>query len=352
MSSALAKFHAPLKPVSPTGMPEAGAEVIVGRSQPMQDLLHMVGLVADSRATILIEGESGTGKELIAREIHRRSRRRDRPFVAVNCAALAESLLESELFGHVKGAFTGAVFNKQGLFEEADGGTLFLDEITETSLAFQAKLLRTLEDHEIRPVGASGTVRVNVRLLAATNRNLRQAVEEHSFREDLAYRLAVVPFVIPPLRERREDIPELVEHFVGKVCRQNGLSAKRVPPGALRRLLGHSWPGNVRELENLVERAVLLSPGEELDPAFFVPAAAGAADPESLRQATIAAVESVEKEHILRAMRQCAGNRAEAARLLHVSRATLYKRLRRYGLFNEARQAGAGCPRPGATGGR
>jgi two-component system response regulator AtoC len=326
--------------------------LIVGRSQAMRDLLQMVGRVADSQATILIEGESGTGKGLIAREIHRRSRRRERPFVAVNCAALAETLLESELFGHVKGAFTGALFNKKGLFEEADGGTLFLDEIAETSLAFQAKLLRAIEDHEIRPVGASRTVKVNVRLIAATNRQLREAVQEHIFRQDLAYRLAVVPIVIPPLRERREDIPEMVEHFVAKVCRQNGLPLKRVPPDAMQRLLNHTWPGNVRELENLVERAVLLSPGDELDPLFFAPPDAGAPRSESLRQAAIAAVETVEKEHILWAVRQCAGNRAQAARLLSISRATLYKRLKRYGLFNESGPAAGGWPRPGATGGR
>lgn len=305
---------------------------IVGRSPTVQDLLRLVRLVAESHATVLVQGESGTGKELVARAIHRHSQRCERPFVAVNCAALPEALLESELFGHVKGAFTGAVCNKKGLFEEADGGTLLLDEITEAGLAIQAKLLRVLEQKEIRPVGGNKSIAVDVRVIATTNRSLKQAVAEKVFRADLAYRLGAIPLFIAPLRQRPEDIPQLAVHFVERYCRENGLPAKRIPPDALRLLVDYPWPGNVRELEHLIERAVLLSPGPEIIPRAFLLPQQEDSGVESLGQAIASAVAVVERDKILQAIRQAGGNRSRAAHLLHISRATLYKKVKRYHL--------------------
>jgi len=237
---------------------------IIGRSKPLQALLKQVRLVAQSESTVLLQGESGTGKELIARAIHTYSPRKERPFVTLDCGTVSESLLESELFGYVKGAFTGATSNKKGLCEEANRGTLFFDEIGDVTPAFQAKLLRLLQTGEIRPVGSTKPMSVDVRIVAATNKELRHEVQEQRFREDLYYRLAVVPLAVPPLRERREDIPLLVSHFLTQYSQRSGQPAKLISPAVLQQLMDAPWPGNIRELEHTIERAVVLSPGTEI----------------------------------------------------------------------------------------
>src|SRR5919108_1109871 len=239
-------------------------EELVGRSAPMRELLTKVVRIAPTEVTVLITGESGTGKELIARAIHANSRRSGRPFVPVNCAAISENLLESELFGHVKGAFTGAVKLRRGLLEEAGGGTFFFDEIAETTPAFQAKLLRVIQEHEIRRVGDNASIPVDVRVLAATNQDLRQAIAEKRFREDLFYRLNVVPLVMPPLRERREDIALLAQHFLTRFNQRNG-TRRTLTQGALQKMATYDFPGNVRELENVVEQAAALAQGDEIE---------------------------------------------------------------------------------------
>jgi two-component system response regulator HydG len=303
-----------------------GLEHIVGRSAPIRELLERVRRVAPTDSTVLISGESGTGKELVARALHAGSRRSQKPFVPVNCAAITETLLESELFGHARGAFTGATRARRGLFEEASGGTLFIDEITETAPGFQAKLLRALQEGEIRRVGESMPVRVDVRVIASTNREIKQAVAERRFREDLYYRLAVVPLRVPPLRERREDVPLLVEHFLEAHARRTGVR-KRLDPEALARLETYSWPGNVRELENLVEQAAALSQGPVITPVdmpFDTPG------PDQPPPGTLAeAVEEAERRAITAAVQRCQGDLGEAARQLGVSSTTLWRRMKR-----------------------
>ena len=242
---------------------------IIGNSQPMQDVYKTLGRIADSDVTVLITGESGTGKELIARAIHINSRRLGKPFVALNCAAIPHELLENELFGHERGAFTGATDRKSGKFEQADGGTLFLDEIGDMPLELQAKLLRVLQEKEITRTGGSQTIRVDVRIVAATNQNIAQLVEQKRFREDLYYRLNVVPIKLPALRERRSDIPMLVEFFLQRAKQDLGIEAMECSPETLDLLKTHSWPGNVRELENVIKRAALLSPNHVLTPPDF-----------------------------------------------------------------------------------
>ncbi|MBI3610799.1 MAG: sigma-54-dependent Fis family transcriptional regulator [Nitrospirae bacterium] len=311
---------------------ETASSDIIGRSKPMQALFRLIRLVANSNTTILIYGESGTGKELVARSIHQQSPRRDRPFVTIDCGALPETLLESELFGHVRGSFTGAIGNKKGLFEEAHGGTLLLDEIGDTTPAFQSKLLRVLQENEIRPVGSNKTIKVDVRVIAATNKDLKKSVEKKTFREDLYYRLAVVPIVIPTLRQRKEDIPLLADHFIKKYCGRNRLEPRRIAPKAMRLLIDSPWPGNVRELENVIERAVLISPDSEINAEvlFLQPVTEESSDP--LPQAARMATEMVEKEKIAEATQRAKGNRSEAAKILGISRATLYNKLKRYHL--------------------
>src|SRR5262245_3043542 len=247
---------------------------IIGQSKAMRAIFRLVRLVANSNATILLQGESGTGKELIARALHQHSARHDGPFIAINCASLPDTLLESELFGYVRGAFTGASHNKKGLFQEADGGTLLLDEVADTPATLQSKLLRVLQDNEIRPLGTGRSIKVDVRVIVATNKDLRKEVEKGAFREDLFYRLNVVPIVIPPLRQRAEDIPLLVNHFIDKFSKQYGLETKTISPPGLRLLLDHLWPGNVRELENVVARAVLINPGPQIEAETLFPAQA------------------------------------------------------------------------------
>jgi DNA-binding NtrC family response regulator len=307
---------------------------IIGRSRAMRELYRVIQRVSGSDTTILIYGESGTGKELVARAIHQQSPRRDRPFVTIDCGALTDTLLESELFGHVRGSFTGAVGNKKGLFEEAHGGTLLLDEIGDTTAAFQSKLLRVLQENEIRPVGGNRTIHVDVRVLAATNKDLKKSVEKKSFREDLYYRLAVVPVLIPPLRQRREDIPLLIDHFVKKYCDRNRLERKWISPKAVRLLTESPWPGNVRELENVIERAVLMSPGAEIatEMLFLDPAAEESGDP--LQNVIRSTTAIVEREKIAEATKRAQGNRSRAAKLLGISRATLYNKLKRYNLLD------------------
>jgi DNA-binding NtrC family response regulator len=239
---------------------------IVGKSKVMEDVFKIVRQIADSKSTVLIMGESGTGKELISRAIHYNSNRRNYPFVTINCAAIPETLIESELFGHEKGAFTNAIEKKLGRFEVAHEGTLFLDEIGELSLATQAKILRFLEEKEFNRVGGSKTIKVDVRLITATNKELTQLLKKGSFREDLYYRINVVPIVIPPLRERKEDIPLLIDHFIRKFNEENNKNVKGVSKEALELMMNYEWPGNVRELENLVERVIALTPNEHIQP--------------------------------------------------------------------------------------
>lgn len=304
---------------------------LIGQSAAMQQLFDMVSLVADSSATVLIQGESGTGKELLAKTIHALSKRKDQPFIVVDCGALPETLLESELFGHVKGAFTGAVANKQGLFQEADRGTIFLDEIADTAPVFQAKLLRVLQEGEIKPVGGTKTIKVDVRIISATNRDLADLVKAGSFRRDLYYRLAVLPVYLPPLRDRREDIPLLAEHFISRSCTRHHQPIRPMSDQAMRALSRASWPGNVRELQHYIERAVVTTTGPTIACRdLLAPDPVG--DEEDLRSATRGAVTQAERTCIVDALKKTGGNRAKAAKLLKISRAGLYNKLRAYSI--------------------
>ncbi len=308
-------------------------ENIVGRSPQMLQVYKTIARVAESRSTVLITGESGTGKELIARAIHFNSPRASRPFVAVDCGSLAETLLESELFGHVRGAFTGAITGKKGLFEEADSGTCFLDEVGDISLSMQAKLLRVLQEHEIKRVGGTETIKVDVRVVAATNKDLEQLVAEQKFREDLFYRMNVVAIHIPPLRERVEDIPLLAEHFLRKYTAENGKPIPRLSPGAVDLLAGYRWPGNVRELENVIERTVTLSRNnlilpEDLPRRIRVesPKVSVASLPSSI------SLSELERRYIQKVLEDTGGNKKKTAEILGIDRRTLYRMAARYGI--------------------
>jgi two-component system response regulator HydG len=307
-----------------------GLEHIVGRSSAMREVLERVVRVGPTDATVLISGESGTGKELVARALHVSSRRGNRPFVPVNCAAITDTLLESELFGHARGAFTGATRARRGLFEEAHGGTLFIDEIGETSPGFQAKLLRALQEGEVRRVGESVPVQVDVRVIAATNQDLRRAIADRRFREDLYYRLAVVPIRIPPLRERIEDVPLLAAHFAERFAARTG-TRKVLTPEAVARLQRHPWPGNVRELENVIEQAAALGTGAEIRAEDVeVETHAGPAGEEARTLA--AAVEDAERRTIEAALTRAGGDLARVARELGVSGTTLWRKMKRLGV--------------------
>ncbi|HEY7170727.1 MAG TPA: sigma-54 dependent transcriptional regulator [Vicinamibacterales bacterium] len=306
---------------------------IVGRSRPMQEIIARAERVAETKSTVLITGETGTGKELVARAIHNRSAQQDMPLIRVNCAAIPESLLESELFGHVRGAFTGAAATKKGKFALADGGTIFLDEIGTMSTALQAKLLRVLQEREFEPLGAERTEKVDLRVIAATNRDLRQMVAEGKFQEDLFYRLNVIPIELPPLRERREDIPALVDHFLRKHAQRTGRRIDRIDEAVLAALQQYDWPGNVRELENTIERAVVLSTGPVITARSV--SVLGAAAPQSsglpslkLRQN----IEWVEKETIRRALESSRGVKKDAAELMGISQRALSYYLAKYRL--------------------
>lgn len=323
-----------LKPVQVEHPPPAARESLgelIGRSPAMQQLFDMTSLVADSSATVLIQGESGTGKELVAKTIHELSYRNGKPIVVVDCGSLPETLLESELFGHVKGAFTGAVANKPGLFEEADGGTIFLDEIADTTPMFQAKLLRVLQEGEIKPVGGTQPIKIDARVISATNKDLAELVKAKTFRQDLYYRLAVLPLYLPPLRERREDIPLLVEHFVAGSCKRHRQPLRHVPEEMMHALSEAAWPGNVRELQHYIERAVVTTTGPTLACKDLVAPGSVAKD-EDLRSATRVAVTQAERARIVDALKKTGGNRLNAAKLLKISRASLYNKLRSYHL--------------------
>lgn len=311
---------------------------IIARSAKMQAIFKTIKKIADYKTSILITGESGTGKELIAKAIHASSPRRDNPMIDVNCGGIPETLLESELFGHAKGAFTDAYKGKKGLFEEADGGTLFLDEMGELPLSLQVKLLRALQEDEIRPLGESKTVKVDVRIITATARNLGDMVNKKLFREDLFYRINVLTIEVPPLRERREDIPLLVEHFVQKYNRRLGLQIKTVHSDCLQRLMGYNWPGNVRELENVMERSMVLAEEETLTTEIL--------PPELLRQSTLSGEDlffwdefsiktnskKLERQLIAKALDETKGNKTKAASLLEISLPALLYKIKEYNI--------------------
>ncbi|TLY16535.1 MAG: sigma-54-dependent Fis family transcriptional regulator [Nitrospirae bacterium] len=313
---------------------------LVGCSPLMLEVYKLVARVSTGKSTVLLEGESGTGKELIARAIHANSPRRERLFVPVNCAALPDTLLETELFGHEKGAFTGAVGVKQGLFETAHEGSIFLDEIGELGLALQVKLLRVIQEQEVRRVGGTGSIKVDVRIIAATNRDLANLVKEGRFREDLFYRLNVVRIGLPPLRERREDIPVLAHHFFQKFSRGSTRPITGFVPGTLALLQRYHWPGNVRELENAIERAVSLSHGPLVLPDDLPEAIrnAGASSSEdrvgrgSGKEEALLTLDEVEKRHLMKVLRETGGNKARAAKILGIDRRTLYRMAERFGL--------------------
>lgn len=312
---------------------------IIGRSQPMKKLMDMMSMVAPSEATVLITGESGTGKELIARSLHFNSPRKEKPLVVVNCASITETLLESELFGHEKGAFTGADKRREGRFMQANHGTIFLDEIGETSPTMQAKLLRVLQEKEVQRVGSEETIKVDVRIVAATNRNLEADVANGRFREDLFYRLNVMNLNVPPLKERQEDIPLFAQHFLKKFADKNRKTVKGFVPLAVDMLLNYDWPGNVRELENAIERAVILLTGEHITekqlplnitkkyPDLSTSPIAAAPVMDGTRS-----MEEIEKEAILATLKASGGNKSETARRLGITRKTLHNKLKNYGL--------------------
>jgi two-component system, NtrC family, response regulator HydG len=309
---------------------------LIGRSAAMTRLLDLVAQVAPSEATALVTGESGTGKEMIAGAIHYNSPRKGGPFIRINCAAITETLLESELFGHEKGSFTGADRRKEGKFRQADGGTIFLDEVSEMSLGMQVKLLRVLQEREFTRVGGEELIRVDVRVIAATNRDLLRAVTEGRFREDLYYRLNVVNLRVPPLRERKEDIPLLAQHFLKIFAERNRKALKGFTPRALDRLLRYHWPGNVRELMNTVERGVVLSRADVLDeedvaPVLEADSPRAPADPAAASAGGDTSLESVEKATILKTLEEAGGNKSEAARRLGITRRTLHLKLKKYG---------------------
>lgn len=316
-----------------------GFENLLGRSPAWLQLLDMASRAARAHSTVLLRGETGTGKDLLARAIHRNSPRKDRPFVAINCGAIPRELIESELFGHVRGAFTGAVANRKGQAEMAEGGTLFLDEIGELPLELQVKLLRLVQQGEVAKLGASGATRVDVRIIAATNRNLQAMVEDGAFREDLYYRLSVIPLDLPPLRERPEDIPELVEHFFVQSREKNGRPNLVLPPCLLPHFTSYRWPGNVRELENVVERLVVLSPGDQINledlPDFLRRSRSTVEELRLDLPPQGISLETVEKELILRALEKFNWNQSQAARYLDLSRKTLIYRMDKFKLRRE-----------------
>nr|WP_217909566.1 sigma-54 dependent transcriptional regulator [Desulfosediminicola flagellatus] len=304
---------------------------IIGESPKMQELLEMISYVAPTEATVLVYGESGTGKELVAEALHSNSERKGGPFIKVNCAALAESLLESELFGHEKGAFTGADRERDGKFVQADGGTLFLDEIGETSQAMQVKLLRVLQEHELQRVGGEKTIQVDVRIIAATNRNLEDEVKTGNFREDLYYRLNVVMLEVPPLRTRAGDIPLLVNHFVRKFAEKNRRSVQSVIPECMEALNSYPWPGNVRELENAIERGIILMRGDQLTQKSL-PLSVQNYKRQSAPEADTepASLYEAEKRLVIETLAKTEGNKSEAARRLGITRKTLQNKLNKY----------------------
>jgi two-component system, NtrC family, response regulator AtoC len=304
---------------------------IIGTSPALQSVFRLVEKVAATSTSILIQGESGTGKELIARAIHHNSPRAERPFVAVNCGAIPETLLESELFGHTKGAFTGAVTTKLGLFRSAEGGTVFLDEVGEISAAMQVRLLRALQEHEVVPLGSSTAVPFDARIICATNRDLEKEVSEGRFREDLFYRLNVIEIYLPPLRERREDIPLLARSFITRTARDQQRDEKSIEPAAMSALINYTWPGNIRELQNAIERAFTLS-NDAIDLDSLPPRVRDAASPTPMRDpdGLRPTLEEIERRHIFETLVSVNQDKARAANILGIDLSTLYRKLKRY----------------------
>jgi two-component system, NtrC family, nitrogen regulation response regulator NtrX len=317
---------------------------MVGESYVMGQLREQIAMAAPTNGRVLIFGENGTGKELVARSIHQLSRRRGGPFVEVNCAAIPEELIESELFGHVKGAFTGAVADRRGKFEASDGGTLFLDEIADMSLKTQAKVLRALQEQVVEPVGGTGTMKVDVRVLAATNKDLPAEIRAGRFREDLYFRLNVIPIFVPPLRDREADIPLLASHFMEELAREYGRRPKRLDAGAAAGLRGYHWPGNVRELRNVVERLMIMVPGETItmaDLAFLDPSTVPVEIPPGAPALSLHdARERFERDYILRALAAQQGNMSRTADALGVERSNLYRKMRAFGIVPARRAEG------------
>ncbi|MBI5967993.1 MAG: sigma-54-dependent Fis family transcriptional regulator [Deltaproteobacteria bacterium] len=309
------------------------SELIIGKSKVMQRIMEIIYKVAPTESTVLITGESGTGKELVAQTIHQLSPRKEKEFVPVDCNALVESLLESELFGHVKGSFTGAVSTKHGLFELANGGTFFFDEVGNLTLNTQAKLLRAIQEREVKPVGGSQRIRVDVRIIAATNQNLMEAIAKRTFREDLFYRLSVVPIHLPPLRERKEDLPLLVQHFIQRYNRKRKKPIEGISPAAMELLMKHHWPGNVRELENTIERAMILEEREMITPKslpwLFLTEPMEKSTPLPKK---LMSLEDMEKEHIAHVLKETGGHKSRAAKILGIDRKTLYQKVQKYQL--------------------
>jgi len=313
-----------------------GVEGIVGSSRPMEEVLRKIRLVAPTRMNVLITGESGTGKELVARAIHALSPRNGRPFLPLNCAAIPETLLESELFGHEKGAFTGATAARPGKLESAEGGTLFLDEVGDVPLAIQAKLLRAIEQKEVLRVGSSQVLKVDVRILAATNQDLKKLVEAKTFREDLYYRLNVFGIVVPPLRERREDIPKLAGHFLELLAAESSTPPKKLAPGALKALLEYRWPGNVRQLRNALETAVLVRGGDVIElqdlPGEVTQGVLPPASPAPIALPASRTLTEIEKDAIRDALAKTNGNKTAASKLLGIGLRTLHRKVKEYGI--------------------
>jgi DNA-binding NtrC family response regulator len=307
-------------------------ENLIGKSRAMQEIFGLIEQVAGSRSTVMVYGKSGTGKELVAKAIHYNSPRASRAFVAVNCAAIPAELLESELFGHERGSFTGAIATKVGKFELATGGSLFLDEVGSMRLDLQAKILRALQEREVERVGGTRTIKIDVRVIAATNRDLKKAVEEEAFREDLYYRLNVVPITLPDLKDRQEDIPLLANHFVQKFAQESNPAIREISKEAMAVLMSHAWPGNVRELENVIERAVTLGHGPAVLPADLPPNLAGGANPLERALAREATLEDLERDYIAMILQRTKGHQIRAATILGIDRRTLYRKIRRYGL--------------------
>jgi len=307
---------------------------IIGKSPKLQVVFELIRTIAPTRSTVLIEGESGTGKELVARAIHETSLRSDCPFIALACGALPETLIESELFGYEKGAFTGAVSQKKGKIELADGGTLFLDEIGDIDLKTQVDLLRFLQEREFRRLGGADVIKVDVRIIAATNRDLKQLVSEGKFRDDLYYRINVFTITIPPLRERREDIPLLVTHFIEKHRIETGKNIERISESALQVLMDYDWPGNVRQLENAIEHAVVITQGNIIQPESLpkLNISKSEKEEEILKSDTTKSLEEVEKQHIINVLKETNNNISQAAEILGINRVTLYRKIKEYGI--------------------
>ena len=315
------------------GKDDTGFDMVVGKSKPMEQVVDIVRRVSTSESTVLITGESGTGKELLAREIHKHSLRKNAPFVVVDCGALVETLFESELFGHVKGSFTGAHVTKHGRFEVANGGTIFLDEISNISLNIQAKLLRAIQEKEITRIGSTRPTKVDVRIIAATNENLAECVKAGKFREDLFYRLSVVPVHLPPLRERKEDIPLLIDHFLKKYNKGKATGIKKISTQVKKALIEYNWPGNIRELENTIERAVVLSRKDEIEIQDLIYHGIGSSL--SFMQAPdgkFKTLEEIEKEYINIVLQAQHGNKSHTAKILGIDRKTLLSKIKKYNL--------------------